>query len=249
MTDEGKSSLPSPPATFDSGDDYSSVAENSPARLSVGRSGPRLRTETSLQFRADHAAARDAVLTKVSQETIDELDLVSIKTLVSNQDEYLENPNKGRDISAETADVLRSECTVNPDVQIIVCDGLSSTAVENNIRDLLPMVEQGLKSREYDVGTSLFVKFGRVNVMDAIGEELNAQCIVNLIGERPGLQTAQSLSAYMVYNPVRGKSTAKKTVISNIHSDGLPPVEAGAQIVEYVEKMLKHGGSGLDLEN
>ena len=37
------------------------IRARTPARLFVGRAGPAYRTETQLQLREDHAAARDAV--------------------------------------------------------------------------------------------------------------------------------------------------------------------------------------------
>ncbi|ELY86210.1 ethanolamine ammonia-lyase subunit EutC [Natrialba taiwanensis] len=223
------------------------IASASPSRLGLGRSGTRPRTASVLSFRADHAQARDAVLTHVSEETIENAGLLKVTSLVSDQDEYLARPDRGRQISEETAEQIRDACTHAPDVQIIVCDGLSSTAVEANIADLLPMLTDGFEERGFTVGTLLFVEFGRVDIMDAIGEELEADIVVNLIGERPGLNTAKSLSAYLVYGPERGKPTATKSVISNIHPDGLPAIEAGAQIVDLVATIHDQQGSGIEL--
>ncbi|MFC6768214.1 ethanolamine ammonia-lyase subunit EutC [Natrinema soli] len=223
------------------------IASASPSRLGLGRSGTRPRTASVLSFRADHAQARDAVLTRVSEETIENAGLLKVTSQVSDQDEYLARPDRGRQISEETAEQIRDACTHAPDVQIIVCDGLSSTAVEANIADLLPMLTDGLEERGFTVGTPLFVEFGRVDIMDAIGEELEADIVVNLIGERPGLNTAKSLSAYLVYDPERGKPTATKSVISNIHPDGLPAIEAGAQIVDLVATIHDQQGSGIEL--
>ncbi|WP_082682251.1 ethanolamine ammonia-lyase subunit EutC, partial [Haloferax profundi] len=165
--------------------ELSQSLESSPSRLGVGRAGTRPPTRASLEFRADHAKARDAVLTRVSEKIIQTADLFAVDSLVDDQDEYLARPDLGRDISDETANALRENCTVGPDVQIVVCDGLSSTAVEANIKDLLPVLITGLNDRGFKVGTPVFVRFGRVNVMDAIGEELSAKSVVNLIGERP----------------------------------------------------------------
>lgn len=236
------------PTTPGDASSFTAAAASSPARLGVGRTGTRPPTRATLEFRADHARARDAVLTQVSDETIRDTGLLEISSLVENQDQYLARPDLGRDISDETAAVLRDNCTTSPDVQIVVCDGLSSTAVEANVPDLLPALTTGLTERGFEVGTPVFVRFGRVNVMDAIGEELDATSVVNLIGERPGLNTAKSLSAYMTYEPARGKPTAEKSVISNIHPDGLPAVEAGAELVERVETMHEQQRGGIDLE-
>jgi ethanolamine ammonia-lyase small subunit len=228
-------------------DELERIVSRNPSRLGVGRAGPRPRTETMLTFQADHGRARDAVLTTVDDDLIEELGLVKIRTLVEDKDQYLARPDLGAEISEETIEHLRSHCQQHPHIQVIVSDGLSSTAVEANVPDLLPALVNELDERGLSVGTPVFVEFGRVDVMDAIGEELDAECCVNLIGERPGLRTAESLSAYMVYGPEPGAATAKKSVISNIHDGGLPPVEAGARIADTLAEMVEQEASGLDL--
>lgn len=224
------------------------LRERHPARVGVGRAGPRPRTGTLLDFRHDHGEACDAVSTRVSEDLIDRLGLVSVQSRAANKGEFLANPNQGRDVSEETAAYLRERCTVSPQVQIVISDGLSSTAVEANVPDLLPALLDGLEARGLEAGTPVFVEYGRVDVMDAVGEELDADCCVNLIGERPGLATNESLSAYFVYDPARGRSTSKKSVISNIHRGGIPPIEAGAEISEVIAEMCEHERSGLDLQ-
>ena len=223
------------------------IAARNPTRLGVGRAGPRPRTDDLLTFRADHAVARDAVQSRVDPTLLEELDLLSLQSEVSDGDQYRARPDLGRDLADESLERLQSECRRAPQVQLVVSDGLSSTAVEANVPDLLPMLRDGLERRDIEVGTDVFVEYGRVDVMDAIGEELEAESALILIGERPGLATAESLSAYFVYGPERGTPTARKSVVSNIHDGGVPPVEAGAQLVDLLEEMLEKEASGLDL--
>ena len=223
------------------------IVSRSPSRLGVGRAGPRPTTETLLRFREDHGLARDAVTSRVDDALIEALDLVRIRTLVEDHEQYLARPDLGRDVSEETAEYLREHCRLGPDVQVICSDGLSSTAIEANLPDLLPALLDGLAARGLDVGTPVFVEYGRVDVMDAIGEELDADACVILIGERPGLRTAESLSAYAVYGPERGTPTARKSVISNVHDGGLPPAEAGAAVADLLAEMCEQEASGLDL--
>lgn len=223
------------------------IANRSPSRLGVGRAGSRPRTDTLLEFRADHGVARDAVLTHVDPAFAAEHDMVAISTLVESKEDFLANPDRGREVAEETVTRLREECEVGPQVQPIVADGLSSTAVERNVPELLPVLLDGLADRDLRVGTPILVEYGRVDVMDAVGEELDADCCVILIGERPGLASAESLSAYLVYGPERGGSTAKKSVVSNIHEGGLPPIEAGAQLVDLIAEMCERERSGIDL--
>ncbi|WP_336336687.1 ethanolamine ammonia-lyase subunit EutC [Haloarcula brevis] len=222
------------------------LAESHPSRVGVGRAGPRPRTQTLLEFRADHGEARDAVTTHVDDDVLAGLDLVAVRSRATSKEEFLADPDKGRDLPEEAASRLREACAPAPDVQIVVSDGLSSTAVEANVPELLPALLDGLDARGLDVGTPVFVEYGRVDVMDAVGEVLDAECCVNLIGERPGLATNESLSAYFVYGPERGKSTAKKSVISNIHRNGLPPVEAGAEVAAVLDEIHEAERSGID---
>ena len=68
-----------------------------------------------------------------------------------------------------------------------------------------------------------------------------------LVGERPGLVTDKSMSAYITYKPHTGISESSRTVVSNIHAQGTPAVEAGAHVAELIEKILRKGVSGVGL--
>ena len=223
------------------------IVDRTPTRLGIGRAGPRPRTETLLDFREDHGIARDAVLSHVDDDVVEAVGLVSLQTRVGDKDQYLARPDLGQELDDESIDRLQADCKHAPELQPVVSDGLSSTAVETNVPELLAVLQDGLADHGIDVGTPVFVEYGRVNVMDAIGEELDADCCVNLVGERPGLRTAESLSAYLVYDPERGTPTAKKSVVSNIHDGGLPPIEAGAELVDLIREMLEHEASGIEL--
>lgn len=218
------------------------------ARLCVWRAGPRYRTGTYLRFRADHAAAMDAVFTSVPDALLEEMDLFSVNTLCNSKDDYLTRPDLGRRLSDETVTELKKRCKANPDVQIVVSDGLSSTSVVANIRDVLPALLQGLKSAGVSVGTPFFVKYGRVGAMDAVTEAVGAKVTVILLGERPGLASGESMSAYMTYGGYVGIPEANRTVVSNIHRGGTNPAEAGAFISSLCARMVKEKASGLDLK-
>ena len=133
-------------------------------------------------------------------------------------------------------------------VQIYVSDGLSSAAVAANTADVLPAILQGLKSYGIEAGTPFFVKYGRVGVMDQISEITGADVTCVLIGERPGLITAESMSAYIAYKATVGMPEARRTVVSNIHKDGTIPAEAGAHIADIIKKILEAKASGTDLK-
>lgn len=218
-----------------------------PARIGVYRAGSRYKTKTLLKFRSDHAVSMDAVFNEVSEDFLKKLHLETVVTKCSDKNEYLTRPDLGKVFDdAETAKI-RSIVGVSPNVLIYASDGLSSTAVEDNLENILPVILEGVKLAGLTVSTPFFVKHGRVPAMDAIGEITGADVVCTLIGERPGLVTAGSMSAYMAYKPTVGMPEARRSVISNIHKDGLPPAEAGAHIAELLVKMFKNKASGLDL--
>ena len=148
-------------------------------------------------------------------------------------------------------------------MQVVISDGLSAEAVHHNLQHLLPILQDGLTRRQFQVGQPLLVRYGRVKLAEQIAEKLATDLIVYLIGERPGgdALASRSLSAYMVYqlgDPAVQQQAAEfsgnrairfeYTVISNIYSGGLPPAEAAAMIVEKVCDILKHRAAGNRLE-
>lgn len=218
------------------------------ARICIGRAGLRYRTQTLLRFRADHAVAMDAVWSSVEESVVEDLGFVKVQTLIHDKDEYLTRPDLGRCFSPETIAFLRENCIGSPDVQVIAADGLSSPAINNNIRDIYPIMMDGFRAAGYRVGTPVFVKFGRVATMDKISEALGAKVTVLLVGERPGLAVGDSMGCYMAYEASSAKPESQRTVISNIHKNGTPAIEAGAHIVSVVGVMMDKKTSGVDLK-
>ncbi|MDF2613452.1 MAG: eutC [Clostridia bacterium] len=219
-----------------------------PARIHIGRSGPRVTTKELLKFRQDHAIAMDAVWSHVDEEKVRELGFKVIHTLIKDKEEYIRRPDLGRRFSKETLEDIKNTCISNPSVQIIAADGLSSPAIDTNLKDIFGILMDGFKHRGISVGTPLFIRYGRVATMDYISEILGAEVTILLVGERPGLATGESMSAYMAYRSSTEKPESQRTVVSNIHNGGLYPVEAGAQIIHITEIMLKEKKSGVDLK-
>lgn len=227
---------------------YLAMKAKTPARLGVGKAGARYKTISMLRMRADHAAAQDTVFSDVSEEFIKKNNFVFVKTLCKDKDEYLTRPDLGRRFDKEEIEVIQKTCGNNPQVLIVVGDGLSSTAIEANVEDMIPALKQGLQMYGITVPPILFIKYARVGAMDDIGQATNADVICMLVGERPGLVTAESMSAYIAYKPKHGLPEAKRTVISNIHKGGTIAVEAGAHAAELIKKMLDKKASGIDLK-
>lgn len=227
---------------------YAEQKKVAPCRLGIGKAGARYKTLPQLEFRAAHSAAQDAVFNDVDEDFVKEQGLFIVQTQCEDKDTYLTRPDLGRKLSDSAIATIKEKCKKNPTVQIYVADGLSSAAVAANTADLLPAIMQGLQSYKIDVGTPFFVKFGRVAVEDEISELVGADVVCTLIGERPGLITATSMSAYIVYKATVGMPEARRTVVSNIHSAGTNPAEAGAHIAEIIKLMLEKKASGTDLK-
>ena len=221
-----------------------------PARLGSGKAGPRYKTLTMLRFRADHAAAQDAVFSEVDTEFAKKYDLLPTKTRCDSKEEYLTRPDLGRCFDEHNAKTIKGVIDTPPRVQMVIGDGLSSAAIMANAMDCLAAIKDGLKARGIQTGKDIFVKYCRVGAGDAVGDITGCELVCVLVGERPGLVTDKSMSAYITYKPHTGVSESARTVVSNIHAQGTPAVEAGAHIAELIEKILakKVSGVGLHLE-
>ena len=218
------------------------------ARIGVGRTGCRLRTATLLKLRADHAAARDAVFRDVSTELLDRLDIIRVQSCCSSRQEHITRPDLGRQLSPDAKKLIREQGGKAADVALIVSDGLSSRAIEANLENLYRVLEEGLAGKHITVGKPVFVRFGRVAIQDEIAELTGAKLVCILIGERPGLATAESMSAYLCYGAKVGQPESRRTVVSNIHQRGIPAVEAGAYLADLIEKILEKKASGVDFK-
>ena len=223
------------------------MKEKTPARLGSGKCGARYKTLTMLRFRADHAAAQDAVFSQVPEDYPEKNGMVSVVTRCRDKDEYLTRPDLGRCFDPENQKIIREAVPGSPTVQIVVGDGLSSAAITANAMDCLRSLKDGLKLRGIDCGKDIFVRFCRVGAGDAVGDVTGCEVVCVLVGERPGLVTDKSMSAYITYKPHTGVSESSRTVVSNIHAQGTPAVEAGAYAAELIEKILKRKVSGVGL--
>ena len=226
------------------------MKEKTPARLGCGKAGARYKTLTMLRFRADHAAAQDAVFSQVPEDFAQKNGLVPVVTKCRDKDEYLTRPDLGRCFDEENQKKIKAAVPNAPRVQIVVGDGLSSAAILANAMDCMKTIQDGLKIRGINCGAPIFVRYCRVGAGDAVGDVTGCELVCVLVGERPGLVTDKSMSAYITYKPHTGVSESSRTVVSNIHAQGTPAVEAGAHVAELIEKILnkKVSGVGLHLE-
>jgi ethanolamine ammonia-lyase small subunit len=230
------------------------IRARTPARLLVGRAGAAYRTKTQMDLREAHAAARDAVRGELDPAQslggafVERWNLIEARTKAGNKDDYLLRPDLGRHFDDRSRADMQSRCTLGCDLQIAIGDGLSVAAVAAQVPPLLPLIFERAKDRNWNIGQTLLVHYCRVGLLNEIGEILNPLVVVLLIGERPGLATAESLSAYLAYRPRNSHTDADRNVISNIHTRGLSPQAAADRIVNFAAQMIKAEMSGYQLK-
>lgn len=228
----------------------SAVARHTPARLLIGRAGTSYRTETQLALRADHAFALDAVRRELDlprdlgPDLIQRYALFEVRTPAATKAEYLARPERGRELDEAAADTIRAACPAGADFQVVLGDGLSVDALAAQAPALLPLLEAECAARGWSFGRPFVVRHCRVGVLNEVGRLLDPVIAVLLIGERPGLATSESLSAYLAYRPRPGDTDARRNLISNIHARGIPPAEAARRIARYADRMraMQAGG-------
>jgi len=218
------------------------------ARIGVGRAGPRPRTRTLLLFQSDHGVTQDAIYGEVREEVLAQFNLFSVQSQIADRAQYLLRPDLGRRLSPEAKTTIAERCVKKPQVQIVVGDGLSAAAINNNLPLIYPVLEQGLKSAGISIGTPFFIKFARVGVINDVNDIIGADVVIILIGERPGLGIADAMSAYMGWRPTAGKTDAERDVVCMITMNGgTNTLEGGAFVVETIKKTLKYQASGVEL--
>jgi ethanolamine ammonia-lyase small subunit len=222
-----------------------------PARILMGRAGAAYRTETWLKLRGDHAFAKDAVLAEVDlardfgDAFVARWEIFQVATLAETRNDYLLRPDLGRSLSANAIAELRKRCPPGVEFQVAIADGLSATAVRTQVPSLLPLLRARAELRGWRFGQPFLLQNARVGVLNDIGETLNAAVVVLLIGERPGLATAESLSAYMAFMPKAGHDDSQRNLISNIHARGVSSEVAAERIARLAELMMTRRASGV----
>ncbi|WP_241832421.1 ethanolamine ammonia-lyase subunit EutC [Pseudofrankia sp. EUN1h] len=234
------------PAAFES-----RVRAVTPARLFLGRSGTSLRTADQLALRADHAAAQDAVHAALDLETgplaslVGRFGLFAVGSAAPDRATYLRRPDLGRRLSPEGRAQVARRCPPGADLQVVIGDGLSVAAVDAQVPALLPALLDAAREAEWSVGQVFAVRNARVGLLNEIGELLDPAVVVLLIGERPGLVTAESLSAYLAWRPRASHTDADRNLISNIHTRGVGIPQAVTRILALATAMRATGTSGV----
>ena len=174
--------------------------------------------------------------------------IFEVATLAHTKEEFLLRPDLGRSLSDSGRVELAHAAARAVDIQVAIADGLSAAAVRAQVPTLLPLIAAEVRSRGWRFGQPFFIRHGRVGMLNEIGEILDPTVAVLLIGERPGLATAESLSAYMAYRPQVGHDDARRNLISNIHTRGVPPEQAAQRIGHLAARMIQLETSGVTVK-
>jgi ethanolamine ammonia-lyase small subunit len=223
------------------------AARHTTALVGIGHVGTRYATDVVLQFQAELAVAHAAVGALLPDDWAAQNGFIALKSRVTDHREFLLRPDLGRRLDDASLEALR-RCTRNPDVQIIVADGLSAVACTGSGKQLHDAVAKACQARGLSTGTPVCARFARVWLEDEIGQEVGAKVSMILLGERPGLGTGDGLSAYVVYDPKLGKTDGDRNMISNIHARGMPIEEAAARLAALAAAMIEQRTSGVTLD-
>src|SRR6266849_5895759 len=151
------------------------IRARTPARVLVERTGASYLTRTQLDLRQAHAAARDAVRTELEMEKSFDAEFVArwklfeVSTRALSKDEYLLRPDLGRRFGEDAIRTIQARCSQKTDLQIVIGDGLSVTAVATQVPRLLPLIFEKAATRGSKLGQPFVVRYCRVGVMNHIG--------------------------------------------------------------------------------
>ncbi|RLK51557.1 ethanolamine ammonia-lyase light chain [Alkalispirillum mobile] len=234
-------------------DAWVALQRHTEARIALGRAGESLPTRAHLDFQLAHARARDAVhraldrngVAQVLSPVVDRI--LHVSSAAGTREVFLRRPDLGRRLPEAAAARLRASAGSGCDLAIVLGDGLSARATEENgpalIRALLPLLK-GLR-----IGPLVLAEQARVALGDPVGEALGAGQVLVLLGERPGLSAADSLGAYLTHAPRPGRQDSERNCVSNIRPGGQPPEEAAHRLAYLVREAWRRGGTGVALKD
>ena len=236
-------------------DPLSSLKEFTAARIAIGRTGASIPLKQSLAFKLAHAHARDAVYSELDIDNLSadlkqfDLSIIQLHSQASYREQYLQRPDLGRQLNEESISELKDYSANINDVVIIIADGLSAAAVNSNAIGLLKVLIPQLQATGLKLSPICLVKQGRVAIADDIGMHLNAKLSLILIGERPGLSSADSMGAYLTFDPKTGLTDESRNCISNIRPHGLNFKSASKKIFYLVQEAFRRKLSGVRLKD
>jgi len=234
-------------------DAWHSLKEYTAARIALGRTGNAIPLKEVLQFKLAFAHARDAVYSLLDTEHLFtglaafQLPAYFLQSKAATRTIYLQRPDLGRQLTNDAITKLKNVAGEPYDIAIILADGLSATAINNNALPLLQLLIPMLQ--RYILSPVVIVQNARVAIGDEISAALAAKASIVLIGERPGLSSPDSLGAYITFNPTVGLTDESRNCVSNIRPEGLHHNLAAEKILYLINESFRLNLSGVHLKD
>ena len=238
-------------------DDLNQLKALTPARIGLTRVGSSISTRDMLDFDLDHARARDAVHLPFDVASIESglaernIESIRVQSAAVDRTMYLQRPDFGRTLNGASTTRLQQFRAQNHgeyDLAIVIGDGLSARAIHTNAMLLLDAFQPHVSAHGWRCTPIVVALQSRVTLADEVGEILKARLSIILIGERPGLTSADSMGIYLTYAPHIGRTDAQRNCISNIRPAGLTPEQAAHQLQMLIAAAFKRGLSGVNLK-
>ncbi|NDL71856.1 ethanolamine ammonia-lyase subunit EutC [Vreelandella alkaliphila] len=232
------------------------------ARIGLGRAGISLPTHQLLAFQLAHAQAQDAVhcpleCDALASELTTALSLsqtpIHVHSHAADRTMYLQRPDYGRRLNDDSREKLQqaAESGQRFDLAVVIVDGLSALAVQQNSAPFLTALYRAFEHDqwEWQLAPLTIVEQGRVAIGDEVGALLNADAVLVMIGERPGLSSPDSLGLYMTWAPEVGLKDDRRNCISNVRPAGLKPEEAARRLLLLLVEARQRQLSGVQLKD
>jgi len=230
------------------------------ARIALGRAGVSLPTAPLLDFQLAHARARDAVHIPLDGEALAQAlaralphwhrpACLQLHSAADNRQIYLQRPDLGRRLSSASRDLLLQRAVQPCDLAVVIADGLSAPAIEQNALPFLQALARRLAPENWTLAPLAVVRQARVAIGDEIGQLLGARAVLVLIGERPGLSSPNSMGLYLSWGPQIGLLDAQRNCISNVRPGGLDHELAAGKMHTLLSRSRLLGLTGVGLKD
>jgi ethanolamine ammonia-lyase small subunit len=224
------------------------------ARILLPIHGVGYSTRAQLELRRDHAYARDAVLDELNPEQdfgqpfLEHYQIQLLQSQANSKLEYLLRPDLGRMLASTSREIVLQRGNQESDILLVIGDGLSIQAVRRQAPRLFAALYGACMEKGWRIGPSFLIRYCRVGILNEIGDLLQPKVALLLIGERPGLATAESLSVYLAYQPQSGHTDANRNLISNIHDQGVSIDAAIPRLIDLIHQMMSLRRSGIEVK-
>ena len=247
-------------------DPWDKLRQFTQARIGIGRVGTSIPTEELLRFQLSHAQAIDAVHVPLDDEQLIEslaekenlrayLPAFHVHSEASDRVTYLQRPDLGRKLNADGIALLKTHSDQHPspyDLAIVIADGLSSYAIANHAAPFLSALIKQLQTsseQPWNIAPLVIAQQGRVALGDDVCEAINANEVLILVGERPGLSSPDSLGLYLTWNAHRGIEESLRNCISNVRPEGLRYEAAAHKCCYLLSESRRRHVTGITLKD